>query len=569
MVASDDMAWRLVIHLDDRVARVPVATGQHVLGSHSESGIRIDHPTVSRRHARLTVADDGAALEDLGSRNGLWVGSSRVERHALVPGEPVSIGAVSVVLEEVASGDLSAAVVLGGAAPAVAEPLAAQGHTTFGSGPAEGFALQALPELVARLSEGAGRNRMAQAAGEAVYRTLPCSETLVTNSSTGGTVFAASRTSPPSGEPVTCDANAAGFRFRVVFPSPRIAEVCRPLLETAARLVNLAEREPSTYPKAGRQSTGAPRLPDPPSVVPAVRQLYADATRVARGDVGVLILGESGTGKEVLARYLHAASRRAQGPFLGLNCAALPSDLLEAELFGIEKGVATGVDARSGRFELADAGTLFLDEIGDMALDTQAKILRVLQSGEVYRLGGQRPRSVRVRIVAATNRDVRAMLGDGRFREDLFHRIATWVVELPPLRHRRADIVNLAAHFLDKAAATNGVAIGGISRAALDTLESFSWPGNIRQLENEMQRAALFIEDGELLDTGRLSEEVRRGRPSGAAANLEEILERVERDEIALALEAVGGVVETAAERLGVSRATLYRRMKALDISTR
>jgi len=546
--------------------RLPLPAGEHLLGSHADADVRIDHPTVSRRHARIVADEDGVTIEDLGSRNGLWLGSDRVPRHRWQAGESVSIGAVNAELESVPDADLAAAVVLDPLPldGRVATPV--PGQTTFGSGPAEAFALEALPGLVARLERGAGVVAMAQAVGEALHASLPTAEVAVL-SAAGGIVFAARRTAPPSGEPTSVEIGCAGHRFRVVFPSPRIAALCRPVVTSAARMVGLAERGAVARP-AAEPPPETPTLPDPPTVVPAVRRIYADAARVARGDVGVLVLGESGTGKEVLARYLHAASRRADGPFLGLNCAALPADLLEAELLGIEKGVATGVDARPGKFEAADGGTLFLDEIGDMALDIQAKILRVLQSGEVYRLGGQRPRPVRVRVLAATNKDIRAMLSDGRFREDLYHRIATWVVELPPLRHRKADIVNLAAFFLSRAAADQGVRVGGISEAALEALQAFAWPGNIRQLENEMRRAALFLEDGELLDTGRLSEEVRGGRRPAGGGTLSEILERVERDEIVLAVDACGGSVDAAAGRLGISRATLYRRLKALDIPT-
>jgi transcriptional regulator with PAS, ATPase and Fis domain len=297
-----------------------------------------------------------------------------------------------------------------------------------------------------------------------------------------------------------------------------------------------------------------------------MQQIYTDAARVARGDVSVLILGESGTGKEVLASYLHRASSRFDRPFLSLNCASLPQDLLESELFGIERGVATGVEERPGRFELASEGTLFLDEVGDMALGTQAKILRVLQSGETYRLGAREPRRVDVRILAATNRDLDAMLNDGGFRTDLYHRIATWVVELPPLRHRRPDIANLAAYFLSRAAARRGLQVRGISRAALGLLHAFSWPGNIRQLRNEMERAVLFLEDGELLDTSRLGAAVREEADNRSPGSLAEVLEGVERDEISMALAAHRGNVEAAARRLGFSRATLYRRMKALGV---
>jgi transcriptional regulator with PAS, ATPase and Fis domain len=284
----------------------------------------------------------------------------------------------------------------------------------------------------------------------------------------------------------------------------------------------------------------------------------------------VLITGESGTGKEVLARYIHAASKRAHGPFVALNCAALPRDLLEAELFGIERGVATGVEARPGKFELADNGTLFLDEIGDMAAETQVRLLRVLQEREVFRLGGRDPRPARIRVVSATNRNVAAFLAEGRLREDLYHRIATWVVHLPALRDRRADIPNLAAHFLAREAARAGRRVGGISRAAVDVLRGYDWPGNIRQLENEMSRAVLFLEDDEILDTARISPAIVSGRtdPSGGG-RLEDTLAAVERRAIGEALAAAGGDVEAAAAKLGLSRATLYRRMKALAIESR
>jgi two-component system NtrC family response regulator len=283
--------------------------------------------------------------------------------------------------------------------------------------------------------------------------------------------------------------------------------------------------------------------------------------------VAVLITGESGTGKEVLARYLHRASGRSDGPFVALNCAALPRDLLEAELFGIERGVATGVESRPGKFELADEGTLFLDEIGDMSAETQARILRVLQEREVYRLGGRDPRPARNRIIAATNRDLAARLADGSFREDLYHRIATWVVELPPLRQRKADIANLAAFFLEREASRQGRRIAGLSRGALAALSSYTWPGNIRQLENEMARAVLFLDDGDMLESTDLSASIRGRRPPAVGIRaLDTILADVERDEIQRALAATGGDVAAASATLGISRATLYRRMKALAI---
>ncbi len=285
------------------------------------------------------------------------------------------------------------------------------------------------------------------------------------------------------------------------------------------------------------------------------------------GTISVLIRGESGTGKELLARYIHAASRRADGPLVTLNCAALSRDLLEAELFGVEQGVATGVDSRPGRFEQAHTGTLFLDEIGDMAVETQAKILRVLQEKEVYRLGSGNARPADVRVVSATNRDIDALLESGYFRSDLYHRIADWVVELPALRQRREDIPNLAVHFLSTACEEAGVRPAGISKAALEVLTTAAWPGNIRQLEREMARVALFLEDGDLLDTsllqGSLLEEGGVGVDDGS---LRSTLDAAERSAIEKALMVCSGDVVAAAQRLDLGRSTLYRRMTALGI---
>jgi transcriptional regulator with PAS, ATPase and Fis domain len=296
-----------------------------------------------------------------------------------------------------------------------------------------------------------------------------------------------------------------------------------------------------------------------------MHQIYDDAARVAVGDVGVLVRGESGTGKEVLARYLHAASRRAAAPFVALNCAALPLQLLEAELFGIERGVATGVDARAGKLEQADGGTLFLDEIGDMAPETQAKILRALVEGEIYRVGGTVARRARVRVIAATHRDLDGLIASGAFREDLYYRIATCVLELPPLRHRVADIGNLAAFFLAREVSRLGLDVRGISRAALDRLEAYAWPGNIRELENEIARAALFVRGAGLLDAAALGPRIRDGA-STRRTRLKDVLLAAERDAIARSLRACGGDVEKAAEELGLGRSTLYRRMKELGL---
>jgi DNA-binding NtrC family response regulator len=556
------MAFRIAAKIGDRVMRLPLITGELLLGSHPDCPLRLAHSSVSRRHAVVRVAGGAVEVEDLGSRNGVRRGGERIAATVWRPGERLSFGAVEAFLEEVGDADTELALALAPApGAAAARDHAETGQSTFGSEPAALFLGQHLSGLLRRLLAEPSPTEMAQAVGHAVFSSLPCTLVEVATAA-GGTIYHAEREGAAL---ETIEPRAGTLLLRCSFPAPRLAGHFAPVLDTAALLLLLAQGLSGRRAPAGRDAPALPAPPDPPSATPQVRDIYEMAARVAGGSIGVLILGESGTGKELLARYLHDASRVAGGPFLALNCASLPRDLLESELFGVEKGVATGVDARPGKFEQASGGTLFLDEIADMAPETQAKILRVLQSGEVHRLGGLEARRVAVRTIAATNRDVRALLSSGAFREDLYHRIAGWVVELPPLRRRRADILNLAAHFLARETSRRGVRAAGVSRAAVDRLLAYPWPGNIRQLENEIARAALFLEDGEMLDTARLSEEVRRGE-AGGGRGLAAILESVERDEITLALEASGGNVDVAAAALGISRATLYRRIATLGI---
>jgi DNA-binding NtrC family response regulator len=228
---------------------------------------------------------------------------------------------------------------------------------------------------------------------------------------------------------------------------------------------------------------------------PAMAALLERAAQVARAEASVLITGESGTGKEVLARHIHVASRRARGPFVALNCAALPESLLESELFGHEKGAFSGaVAARKGKFEQAEGGTLLLDEIGEMDPRLQAKLLRVIQEREVDRLGGTSPVKVDVRLLAATNRDLAAEVRAGRFREDLWFRLNVVTLRVPALRERPADIAALAAHFARRFAAANGLPERSVAPDALALLQAHPWPGNVRELENTLHRAVLLAE---------------------------------------------------------------------------
>jgi len=296
--------------------------------------------------------------------------------------------------------------------------------------------------------------------------------------------------------------------------------------------------------------------------------------RVAPTPATVLISGESGTGKEIVARSLHRASAVRSGPFVKVNCAAIPEGLLESELFGYEKGAFTGAAARKpGKFELADGGTLFLDEIGEMPLSAQPKLLRAIQEGRFYRVGGTETLHVSVRLVAATNRDLRAEVNAGRFREDLFYRLHVVPIELPPLRDRPEDIPTLARLFLERFSAKLHRPVTGIDPSAMDALRAHAWPGNIRELENAIERATLLC-DGPTLMPSDLPPEIEAGRrPAPAAAGVTPLRERIraatqriERDAILEALRLNDGNVTRAAKELGLSRRGLQLKMKELEI---
>ncbi len=299
-----------------------------------------------------------------------------------------------------------------------------------------------------------------------------------------------------------------------------------------------------------------------------MRDLYRIIERVADTDASILILGETGTGKELVAGAIHQSSRRHQGPYIKVNCAALPESLLEDELFGHEKGAYTGAQTRrAGRFELADGGTLFLDEIGDMSLATQAKVLRVLQEQEFERVGGSRTVRVDVRIVAATNKDLREMIGKGQFREDLYYRLKDIAIELPPLRARRDDIPLLAQHFL----AEFGGRYRGrqLSEEVLGALLAYDWPGNIRELKAVLKNACILAR-AERVGIGDLPSDVVGGRrvpeaPANAFVGM--TLDQIERAVIMETLKQHQGNRSETARRLGLTWQSLDRRLKKYDMA--
>ena len=354
--------------------------------------------------------------------------------------------------------------------------------------------------------------------------------------------------------------------------------LARLLLDAVARDPALIDRLRPALRKAG----DPPRIQVPPSLLgpsemlghsPAMRRLRETLRKVAATDAPVLVTGESGTGKELAAANIHRCSGRASGPFVAINCAALPPSLIASELFGHERGAFTGADQRRiGHIEAAEGGTLFLDEIGDLPLDLQAHLLRFLQEKTIDRLGGRRSIKVDVRIVAATNMSLRQAVSAGRFREDLFYRLNVLTVEMPPLRERGADVETICEAFLEKLARENDRPVRPLSAEARAALSAHSWPGNVRELIATLRRAVIMADGAEIevADLG-LPFQIRHapgaGSPMPARADVGAARREAEAEAVRRALVTHGENVTRAAESLGVSRVTLYRMMERLGIA--
>ena len=512
------------------------ARGDIVLGRDPECDVRIDDPSISRRHARLRVADP-LVVEDLGSSNGTLVAGERLAPHvprAIAFDEIVTLGSVGVVVQHQAH---------------LAPQRTLWGHGYF--------------EL--RLAEECTRAARAGATfGLLRVRAAGVADPANALSAALRDIDVVGTYAPGEWEVLVIDA------------TPELAgELAGKLRRALSATVALV-----TFPADGRDAWAlgsriAARLADAPEVVEAAPRLapvgamqgvLVLADRVAVGDISVLIAGETGVGKEVLAEHVHARSRRAGHPLLKLNCAAMPEQLLESELFGHEKGAFTGAAAvKPGLLEQADGGTVFLDEIGELPLATQAKLLRVLEQREILRVGALKPRAIDVRFIAATHRDLEAAIADGSFREDLFFRIAGVTLAMPPLRDRPGEILPLAERFAARAAQALGRAAPAITPAALELLRAYRWPGNVRELRNVVERATLLCDGA--IEVAHLPDD-RMSRPAAAGsserAGLGEVRARadeLERRAIEEALARTGGNQTAAARQLGISRRTLTNKL--------
>jgi two-component system, NtrC family, response regulator len=295
---------------------------------------------------------------------------------------------------------------------------------------------------------------------------------------------------------------------------------------------------------------------------PAMQSVYATVRKVAETDVPILILGESGTGKELIANAIHKRGARDKGPFVAINCAAIPETLIESELFGYEKGSFSGATSqRRGKFEYAKGGTLFLDEIGDLAPEMQVKLLRFLQEKVIERLGGREPIPIDARIIAATNQDLEAAVKSGRFREDLYFRLAVVRLVVPPLRERGDDVIELAHHLAKSYCSEMRKPLIRFSKPALDAMRRHPWPGNVRELQNRVQRA-IVLSDGKMISPAELDLSATTEVKEGPQGSLKEARQEFERDIIVRALKDNGGNISKTARAIGISRPTLYELME-------
>ncbi|HEX3879947.1 MAG TPA: sigma-54 dependent transcriptional regulator [Bryobacteraceae bacterium] len=316
-----------------------------------------------------------------------------------------------------------------------------------------------------------------------------------------------------------------------------------------------------------RELVGSQHAPKMIGSSPAWQRAVEQASMAAKSDARVLLIGESGTGKELLAAHIHALSPFSNGPFVKVNCAAIPTELIETELFGHEKGSFTGATAtRRGKFELADGGAIFLDEVGDLHGASQAKLLRVLQEGEFHRVGGEQIIRVNVRVISATNRDLNSMVTQEKFREDLYYRLSVVPIRVPALRERPHDIRLLAEYFLDDFCARNNFKAKKLDESVFPMLESYAWPGNARELRNVIERMAILTA-GDKLTREAIPVEIRVQREAGPKSTIQEARESAEREHILRALEESNWNVSGAARALGMERTNLHKRIRALGLS--
>ena len=621
---------------EEKVLKFRLPEGESTLGSSASADLFIPYPGISRAHATAARVAGGILLRDAGSKNGIWGPQGRVREWLLLPGQSLRLGDAVLTLEEGATSDLEVELV-----PSPELKPGEDDHDETGSAapwdhassPVRALRFVREVERSGASVSGAGRNALLD---EATVLLGALSIVLLDmGDQEDGAVVDFGGALPPSpfleaaAKEGACPQDDQAGHFGRLLGWPRLSRRTEDVLVVAMFPEPLKSLEPwqveffayvaERAVRGLRPAGHRPGVPAPSSLSgsigeslvfpagmvvgtsPSLNELLKQIRATVRSRIDVLLLGETGTGKELFARMVHASGPTANGPFVAINCAAIPSELLEAELFGVQARVATGVDARVGLFQQANGGTIFLDEIGELAAPLQAKLLRVLQEREVLPLGAPAPKKVDVRVVSASNRDLAEAVAAGQFRADLFYRLRGLQFHIPPLRERLGDLPALVLSFVERAAAAHGKRVKGISRKALDILRAHSWPGNVRELQNEVDRAVLVCPDGGTLRVehfGPVAWQVEKklaaqhpsSEESGSIGSvppaaplvtvpvrlpvipegpplslrLQEKVEATERTAIEEALRVANGNKSLAARLLGITRNGLAMKMKRL-----
>jgi DNA-binding NtrC family response regulator len=585
--------------------------GSLTIGALDDNDIVVSVRGVSRNHARLIVGPEEVVLEDLNSKNGSFVNGRRTSRSTLIPGDTLDFGSASMQFRQVDPDDVEVAIEMERRRipRAIVRNSGDDTHTEHLRGSDQPTNWIQLIGRYAAVVGGLEEPGLGDGL-ELVSSELGCSglcafswsgdeDPLVRGSF--GRIFPFF--DDPEVHLFLADAKKIGNRESVLIShvrkeAPKLAwaiaaepgedlwglvvnhdfshlSSLRPLLESLLQVTVAASRDCLSTAR----SNGA--APDIELTIPeghivgrseAFLKVYEQLKQLLQGDIPVLICGETGVGKEHVARLLHDSSARAEHPFVAVNCAAIPEELLESELFGIRSGVATGVTERKGRFEQARGGTIVLDEIGEMPLSLQAKLLRVVQEMEVHPLGANLPVPIDVRIVSMSNAALQELVKEGKFRRDLYYRIAGFTLEVPPLRDRSADIPLLVEHFMRAVSSEIGKPIRGISVKALHLLEQAPWPGNVRELRHEIRRLVYLCGENQIIDSSMLSaallvpDSEELDLSPSADLNLERHTADLERRFITLALARAKNNRTQAAKLLGISRNGLAMKMERLGV---
>ncbi len=549
------------------LSRRQLDVGRHRLGRGVDCEIRVQLNGLSREHVLLEVLPSGGVVvEDLGSTNGTRVDGLVVQRTAIRYGATLHAGPLLLRIVE-ADPHLDGLAYRTGdeVAPCAPAAVVDEGTQLLTLRERLRAALWESPEMWA-----AALNRRMAAIGEVLD--VAALQLVRVGSLAAGTVISA------VGDPGQVSETLAEDGRYALRAAAGTLQRNAGLGELAAMwLAWLPDAPTADADAVATRSLQRPSaLPGVATADPALRRQMDALARLARSRVAILLLGETGVGKDVVARWIHTCSPRASGPFVAINCAALPRDLLEAELFGVERGAATGVVERPGVFECAHGGTLFLDELGDMPAETQVRLLRALEDGRIHRVGGRNLIDVDVRLVSATHRDLAQEVAAGSFRLDLFHRIAGFEAWISPLRQRRLDIPPLAIHFFHEALAESGIRSPGITEAAMRDLHAADWPGNVRELRQAVHSATALLADGDALDRRYLPPRVRGVGskvplivPEDAAGDLVPLAAaaaQAERVAILRALAAADGDAERTWTLLGIGKTTYYKKLKEFGI---